>query len=172
MRRAAARVAAISDRPCMALPGCGRAMPIPQFESGTGNLPPGIHEATWSEIERRYGTTRHRRLLLRGLRAGLDSLQRAGCRRAYINGSFVTKESKPRDFDALWEREGVRDAVLDPVILDSTPPREAQKRRYRGEFLPIDSRRGVLGTVLLEFFQKDREGRRKGIVALDLRGWR
>ena len=31
---------------------------IPQFEPG-GNLPPGVHRATWSELYDRFGTTRH-----------------------------------------------------------------------------------------------------------------
>lgn len=44
---------------------------IPPFDK-RGNLPPGIHKASWSEIEARFGTTPWRRFLLVGLRDGLD----------------------------------------------------------------------------------------------------
>lgn len=143
-------------------------MPIPPFEQGTGNLPPGVHLVTWDEIRQRYGRTQRRRLLLAGLRAGLEALKSAGCQRAYINGSFVTRESKPHDFDALWEFAGVDLARLDSVLLDIDPPRQGQKRKYRGEFMPVDSSGGPLGTALLDFFQKDRAGHAKGIIAVNL----
>lgn len=64
-------------------------MTIPPF-TDSGNLPEGIHDATWDEIVERFGTNERRRELLEGLRQALDSLQAAGCRRAYIDGSFVT----------------------------------------------------------------------------------
>ena len=54
---------------------------IPPFEE-SGNLPAGIHEATWNEFSARYGTTPHRRNLLDGLGLALVALRRAGCRRA------------------------------------------------------------------------------------------
>jgi len=52
-----------------------------EFSSHTGNLPPGIHEATWDELVQRYGYTAQRGGLLSGLRAALESLARAGCLR-------------------------------------------------------------------------------------------
>jgi hypothetical protein len=75
---------------------------IPSVDE-SGNLPPGIHPATWEEIMDRYATTEHRVRLLTGLRAALDSLRSAGCRRAYLDGSFVTAKTVPGDFDACWE---------------------------------------------------------------------
>ncbi len=47
---------------------------IPAFEPDTGNLPPGVWEATWPEFEARFRYTEHRRVLLAGLRAALDAL--------------------------------------------------------------------------------------------------
>ncbi len=55
---------------------------IPGWDE-TGNLPPGIHWASWSELAERFGTTEHRRTLLEGLKEALSSLRAAGCRRAY-----------------------------------------------------------------------------------------
>jgi hypothetical protein len=62
---------------------------LPTF-SEDGNLPPGIHEATWNAIVERFGTSSQRLRLLTGLEQALESLRVAGCRRAYINGSLVT----------------------------------------------------------------------------------
>jgi hypothetical protein len=72
---------------------------IPPFED-SGNLPEGIHETTWEEVVDRYGTTDRRRELLDGLQQALESLRAAGCRRLYIDGSFVTAKDEPADFDA------------------------------------------------------------------------
>jgi len=51
---------------------------IPDFDE-RGNLPPGIHRATWAEIVSRYATSTHRRELLDGLLDALRSLKSAGC---------------------------------------------------------------------------------------------
>lgn len=80
---------------------------IPPFEPLTGLLPSGIHDATWEEFVARFGWTPHRLALLAGLKAALDALRTAGCRRAYIDGSFVTAKAMPADFDGCWETEGV-----------------------------------------------------------------
>ncbi|HLH24654.1 MAG TPA: hypothetical protein VK066_19205 [Chloroflexota bacterium] len=95
-------------------------------------------------------------------------LQAAGCSRAYINGSFVTAKAEPNDFDGCWEGEGVDLDRLDPVLQDMVPPRAAQKAKYGGEMFEVDSSVGGWRTAMLYFFQSDRRGRPKGIVAIDL----
>lgn len=104
---------------------------IPGFEPASGNLPPGIHEATWDEFSRRFGSNGHRRALLAGLKAALMALRSAGCRRLYIGGSFVTAKELPADFDACWEAGDVDPSLLDPVLLDFRDRRAAQKAKYR-----------------------------------------
>ena len=83
-----------------------------------GNLPPGIHRATWDEIVERYATNERREQLVNGLRAAIESLRTAGCSRVYLDGSFVTDKELPGDFDACWEADGVDADLLDPVLLD------------------------------------------------------
>ncbi len=80
---------------------------IPPYERETGNLPLGIHEAPWSEILVCFGSTPRRLSLLAGLQSALDRLRRAGCARAYLDGSFVTAKAAPNDFDVCWEMAGV-----------------------------------------------------------------
>ncbi|MCI0441220.1 MAG: hypothetical protein L0177_19130 [Chloroflexi bacterium] len=139
---------------------------IPPFNED-GNLPPGIHEATLQEIEERLATTPRRRALMDGLRAAIDNLRMAGCQTVYIDGSLVTAKEEPKDWDSCWEFEGVDQRLLDPVLRTFSNDVAAQKRKYRGEIYAVRVGRGDVR--YLEFFQRDRTGRRKGIIALNLR---
>jgi hypothetical protein len=142
---------------------------IPPFD-GAGNLPPGVHAASWSELVERFATTSRRRYLLEGLRAALESLRDAGCRGAYLGGSFVTTKKEPGDFDGCWDPEGVVLEHVDPVLLTFDKGRAAQKAKYRGELFPASLREGGSGVTFLDFFQTDRDtGAAKGIVFVDLR---
>lgn len=144
-------------------------MPIPALDPETGDLPPGVHDATWDELVAAFGFNARRTELLRGLREALESLGRAGCTRAYVDGSFVTSKVSPGDFDGCWEIAGVDPDLLDPELLQLDEARAAQKARYGGELFPAEAGADLGGTVFVDFFQRDREGRRKGIVALDPR---
>ncbi len=142
---------------------------IPKFDPSTGLLPSGVHKATWEEFVARFGWTPRRLALLAGLKAALDALRVAGCRRAYIDGSFVTAKETPGDFDGCWEVEGVDLARLDPVLKTFANLRAAQKRKYGGELFPADALADLDGTNFLRFFQRDKgSGTAKGIVALEL----
>lgn len=145
---------------------------LPKFEPDTGNLPPGMHVAPWDEFTARFGYTPHRLSLLTGLKAALDALQVAGCRHAYMDGSFVTDKEVPGDFDACWDVDGV-DGVelrhLAPELLDFSKRRDAQKAALGGDLFPADLPANPAGTVFLDYFQRDRHsGRPKGIVMIDL----
>lgn len=142
---------------------------IPQFDE-RGNLPPGMHEAAWDELEKKFGGSVRRDQLLTGLREALLALRRVGCRTAYIDGSFVTAKQEPGDFDGCWEVAGVDLGQLDPVLLDTDHPRRAQKERFGGEMFPTYPPGDPRGTPLLDFFQGDRDGNPKGIVKIDLEG--
>lgn len=142
---------------------------IPDFEND-GLLPPGIHWATWQEISDRFGTNEHRKLLLAGLMEAFIALKIAGCHTAYIDGSFVTNKETPDDFDACWDPTNINPHRLDPVLLRFEPSRATQKAKYGGELFISTMRDGNQGPVMLEFFQSDKNsGKRKGIVAIDLR---
>ena len=120
----------------------------------------------------RYATNKRREQLLDGLRAAIDSLHAAGCRRVYLNGSFVTDKEAPGDFDACWEAGGVDPDGLDPVLLDFSALRAAQKAKYGGELFPAEVAAERGGMRFVDYFQRDRiSGERKGIVAIDLGAW-
>jgi hypothetical protein len=141
---------------------------IPVFDAN-GNLPPGIHVVRWNELVARFGATAHRQMLLAGLRAALLSLKDSGCRRVYIDGSFVTTKEQPGDFDGCWEIDGVDPDKLDPVLLEFANRRAAQKAKYRGELFLANAAADPAGTRFIDFFQCDKDGHPKGIIALDLK---
>jgi hypothetical protein len=92
--------------------------------------------------------------------------------RIYLDGSFVTMKALPGDYDACWDwDEGTDFAQLDPVFMDFSQGRLAQKLRFGGEFFPADAIADGQGTPFRQFFQRDKEtGAPKGIIRLSLRG--
>ena len=115
----------------------------------------------------RFGVADHRRRLMSGLKRALDSLKRAGCQRAYIDGSFVTDKQRPEDYDACWDPVGVTAALLDPVLLNFDSQRLLQKIVFFGELFPSHWPANAAGQRFLEFFQTDKiTGFPKGIVLL------
>ena len=147
---------------------CRVGIMLPAF-SRDGRLPAGIHWAPWQEIQSRFSFSSRRRQLLGGLHLALEVLNRAECSRVYIDGSFVTIQREPGDYDACWDIDGVNVEALDSVFLDFSKGRTAQKRKYLAEFFPAQMPEGASGRMFLEFFQTDKEtGRSKGIVGLNL----
>lgn len=132
-------------------------------------LPAGIHAGTLTEIEARFASNPRRRIQFKGLVAALTNLRGAGCRRAFLDGSFVTAKPHPGDFDACWDPTGVNLALLDPVLLTFQNNRAAQKAKYYGELFPSTIPADAAGKIFVEFFQVDRfTGAPKGIVLIDL----
>lgn len=141
---------------------------IPPFNTD-GNLPEGIHPASAAEIIERLGGTAHRDWLIKGLFAALRELKDAGCKKVYVDGSFVTAKETPVDFDGCWDVEGVDPTGLDPVLLTFDSGRATQKTKYHGELFPAQTVEGVSRSTFLEFFQVDRDsGLRKGIIEISL----
>ena len=98
----------------------------------------------------------------------LQNLAAAGCRRAYLDGSFVTGKPFPGDFDACWESSGVDVGRLDPVLLIFKNKRELQKRKYLGELF-ISHGLADGENRFLEFFQIEKyTGEPKGIIGIEL----
>lgn len=122
-----------------------------------------------SEVVEAFGWNPRRRRLLDGLVDAIEALAEAGCRRVWLNGSFVTAKDEPADFDACWDPEGVDLDELDPVFLDFSDHRAAQKARFGGELLPnvVESASGL---TFVEFFQGERDASHKGIVEIRIGG--
>jgi len=140
---------------------------IPSF-TPHGNLPKGIHQATWKEFYKRYGTNDHRLWLLEGLRKLLKELRRVKCSAVYIDGSFVTTKEYPGDYDLCWKLDNVLVEILDPVLLNYTENGKINiEKKYRGDIRGAGFGVKETGATYLEFFQFDRDGNPKGIVKLN-----
>lgn len=144
---------------------------IPEFNAD-GLLPTGIHWAEWTDIYSRFGYNTYRKELLFGMQLGLNSLQKAGCKAVYIDGSFCTSKILPGDFDICYDDTSVDWELLykiDPTILQFENLRQAQKVKYRGEFFPFSAIAAPPQTTFYEFFQIDKHtGSPKGMVGLKL----
>lgn len=141
-------------------------MSVPPFDPETGYLPPGEHDASWSEVQERFGWNAARRVLLDGLHEALRLLADAGCTRVWLNGSFVTAKDEPGDFDAVWDDDGIDEDRVDPVFYEFADGRREQKARFGGELFPnwIDL---SSQSRFVDFFQHDIERRAKGIVVIN-----
>ncbi|WP_230772042.1 DUF6932 family protein [Sphingomonas sp. Leaf4] len=129
-------------------------------------LPPGIHDATLSEVESAFATTPHRQWLFEGFQRVADALQVAGCTVVYLDGSFTTGKPHPEDYDGCWDHTGIDFTKLDPVLLDFSNKRAAQKRKFLGEMFPALSLNGPGGTFL-DFFQIEKfSAQPKGIIRI------
>ena len=141
---------------------------IPEW-SANGDLPPGVHFATWPELEDRLAFNPRRHRMLAGLLQACEELRKAGCRLVYLDGSFVTRKERPGDFDACWDVQNVDEARLDPVFWDFSRGRAAQKQRFLGELFPAQLPEGATGKVFVDFFQANSmSGESKGILAIRL----
>ena len=130
-------------------------------------LPPIVHEATLEEVETRFATSDHRKRLFSGFRDGVMALCKAGCRKIFLDGSFITEKPMPCDFDVCWDDRGIDDTKLDPIFCDFKDKRKKQKSRFYGEFFPAyllaDGKH-----FFFDHFQIDKyTGNAKGIICIN-----
>lgn len=69
----------------------------------TGLLPEGVHDLSWTDIAVLFGTSVHRRNLLKYFHEVCSILKKAGVDKVWLNGSFVTSKSRPSDYDCSYE---------------------------------------------------------------------
>jgi hypothetical protein len=143
---------------------------IPDFTE-EGLLPEGIHRASLVEFEARFAIfdKSDRRLrLFKQLEKLLAEAKRSTIvTRILVAGSYVTNTSEPNDFDCIL--------VLDPSIIGreiepykyNLVSRRAARRIYRGDVVPVFAGSSAF-EAYLAFFQTTSDGRRMGIVEIDL----
>lgn len=109
---------------------------IPPFDAD-GDLPPGTHEATWSEFKDRLCLFNRsdRRLKLCQLMELLvqDASRSQIVERIVFGGSFITQKTEPNDFDCIVIlRPSVEYESLTPAQLWVADTGQAT-RRYGGD---------------------------------------
>ena len=129
---------------------------FPPIDPLTGYLPPGVHQATWQEVQLHFSGNEQRRRLMSGLGAALENLSTAGCRTVLLDGSFISQKELPSDYDGAWDTTGVNPDLLDPVLLDFTNQRAAMKfKRAANEKILMNSKSAEEVKLLL--LQKELE---------------
>lgn len=157
------------SRPTAQLLSWVTSLPIPEFDSSTGNLPEGDHVASWAEINKRFGWSFRRRELLRELELVLRGLRTFGVGRCWLDGSFVTRKDRPGDIDVV---------CLPPDGADITTwnrfapaQRKLLKQTTRIDlwhYPAIGLHLGGAPRPILDFFGRDRDNHPKGFVLIEL----
>lgn len=134
-----------------------------------GRLRPGIHELTFKEIEEHFCFNEYRWKLFKKAVKAIKNLIAAGVKDIYLDGSFAESKPRPNDIDGCWvPNPHVDSSRIDPVLLDFRNQRAAMKKKYGVDFFPANELEKTKGKPFLEFFQKDRDGKPKGILKVKL----
>lgn len=148
-------------------------MSIPSFESETGYLPVGLHEATIEEIRQKLGFSEKRRYLIASLEQAAKSLFAAGVTDLRVDGSFVTEKPEPGDIDGFWvAHEGVRFQDIPPLLLDFNvvvdpsggKPKFPMWFKWGIELFVHPYMGGFEAGDLPEFFSHSRDGVARGYI--------
>lgn len=138
--------------------------------SATGDLPEGIHDASWAEVQASFGRGSDARSRAFGRLLHLHELaaRTGSLRRFLIFGSFVSAAKEPRDVDVALVM--AQDFRLETVpresrTLFSHPDAEARFGAsifwVREGMIPDDMMR-----EFLETWQTKRDGTKRGIVEI------
>lgn len=134
-----------------------------------GRLRPGIHDVSLKEIEEHFCFNEYRWKLFRRAVPAIRNLIAAGVTDIYLDGSFAESKPRPNDIDGCWvPYPHMVSAKIDPVLLDFRNQRAAMKKKYSVDFFLANVLEGGTGKPFLEFFQKDRDGKPKGILKVKL----
>ena len=141
---------------------------LPEFDDN-GNLPPGIHRATVNEVVERFAAlkSRKRRLLDQKLRAFFGAIETLAIG-MYIDGSYVSSTLSPKDVDILVILPS--DFVFDSPEGQRLYRFQASKRRnHLHVFAFAQGRHDGKIDDMLNWFSKDRDGNRKGLIYVEVR---
>ena len=128
---------------------------LPDFDDH-GYLPKGIHRATLSEIEQRFGReTELRRVQMESIRWLADVVFRAGVLRWIINGSFVTDVAEPNDVDCVllgddrfpWDENAAAELVSGFPFLDIAIVNQKGFEEFVGVVFATDRRARPKGMI-------------------------
>jgi hypothetical protein len=137
-----------------------------------GNLEPGFYDMEWDDFKEVFGFNEHRRWLLEGAELAIEDLRTVNCETIYMDGSFITKEQDPEDYDLCWDDTNIR---LVEVMKKCYPLVDAGwkmskiRARYRGDVAPANNIADMKKCInFLGYFTEDKQGRDKGIIRIKI----
>src|SRR5260370_30549467 len=144
-------------------------MALPSFNA-EGELPPGVHPATWAEVRQRFGAKGGQRWVCTQRLTHIRELsKRTGfLRRFVVFGSFITAKSEPNDVDIVLVMDDGFHLYDCPVELRGLFEHAVAQGRHGASIFWL--RAGMLiGESVEEFiayWQVKRGGGRRGIVEM------
>ena len=143
-------------------------MPLPGFNEA-GDLPPGIHSVTLSEVLARFGQGSVQREAVADRLTRIYQLASSTGQvaRVAVFGSFITAKAEPNDIDILLLMEDAFD--LAAVVGEATGVFQHLEAHARfGASVFWTRRSGAMGgeQAMIEYWQVRREGGQRGIVEI------
>lgn len=143
---------------------------IPPFDPD-GDLPPSVHQATWSEFRERFcifiRSGQRLNLCQRITQMVEEARASQIVERIVFGGSFVSSHHEPNDFDCVVVLKATtRYEDLHPFQRWVADTREAS-RRYRGDVFVARADQSTLA-MYLDFFALNRRGKSVGLVEVML----
>ncbi len=146
----------------------GAAVAFPEFNE-SGDLPPGVHPATLTDVLGRFGHGSAQRQVAAGRLTRLHELATSTgyLARFVVFGSFVTAKADPRDVDVVLIMADEFDVAV--VTGDAaTVFRHADAGAQLGASVFWATRSGAFGgdQAMVEFWQVRRAGGLRGIIEI------
>ena len=143
---------------------------IPPFDD-TGDLPPGLHPATWVEFRARFCrfVQSDRRLTLcQQLEQLVDDARASGIvTKILVGGSMVRATAEPNDFDCIVVLHAeTQYEALRPDQLQIADARIARSRYLGDIFVAREGQRTL--SLYIDFFSRNRDGKIIGMVEVTL----
>jgi pimeloyl-ACP methyl ester carboxylesterase len=136
-------------------------MPIPEF-TALGLLPPGLHEATITELNERFGFSDQRRRAIDSIRNLYALMSYSKATGILLGGSFLTNREFPGDIDIVVIFKRDADIPAESLSLDTA------------DAMPIDlffgstDRPDVIG-MFVSMFSRTRIGESAGLLLLTIK---
>lgn len=143
---------------------------IPLFDDA-GDLPPGLHTATWEEFRARFCRfvqSDCRLQLCQRLEQLVDDAQASGIvTRILVGGSMVRATAEPNDFDCIIVLSAeTQYETLRPDQLQVADARIA-RNRYVGDIFIAREGQSTL-SLYIDFFSRNRDGKIVGMIEVML----
>ncbi|MGH8055725.1 MAG: DUF6932 family protein [Candidatus Entotheonellia bacterium] len=136
-----------------------------------GDLPEGVHQATWTEFTERFcifARSDRRLRLCRQIECMFDEASASQVvERILFGGSFVTAEAEPNDFDCIIVlKTETHYEDLRPFQRWVADTREAS-RRYGGDVFVARANHPSMD-LYVDFFRLNRRGKHVGLVEVNV----
>ena len=141
---------------------------IPEFNK-YGNLPAGIYKSSITCIEKKFGTSSEKRILLfNKFRKFLELLSpfKKNIKHIILDGSFVTSKESPGDIDCIMIIEN--NFRFTPEIVEELSNSKRLYKLYNTHLFMFEEKNIESYREILNFFSKDRDLKPKGAIEVIL----